>query len=154
MIHAEIDASDLLRKAAALPEWGAMRQGIAQAIRTDALAPELAKYPTQSHKKQPFVNASARRYFFAAVKRGQIEVPYRRTGKLGVEWAVTDDPDGLTLTSTRPYSDLVLTKGKQSAYHAGNWPTTDATATKIEGSTAPLIATAYIVELLQKAGLS
>ena len=154
MINATIDATDLLAKAAALPEWATLRRDVARAIQKDAVAPALAKYPTQQHKAQPFKSAGQRKYFFAALKKGAISVPYRRSGRLGIDWQAAEDNDGLTLTSTAPYSDLVRTKGKQSAYHAGNWPTTDDIATEAEGGTAPLIAAATITELLQKAGVS
>ena len=38
----------------------------------------IATYPPQSSRPQPFVSARQRRGFFAKLRAGQIDVPYRR----------------------------------------------------------------------------
>jgi hypothetical protein len=153
MFQIKIDTSDLEQKIGRL-DGPVLAREIAKRVADEAVLPELAKYPAQRHAKQPFKSAQSRRFFFAALKRGQITVPYQRSGKLGTEWTRQQDGNGLTLTSTRPYSDLVRTRGKQSPYHAGNWPTTDDIAQKIEGDTAEIIGTATVIDLLQRAGLT
>ena len=53
---------------------------------------KVAAYPSgNQHRPQPFKTDKSRRYFFAALKRGEIEVPYRRgqspmSETLGKKW--------------------------------------------------------------------
>lgn len=140
--QAKLDRLDIERK----------RPEIAKSIAQQVLRPNLAKYPGQTHAKQPFVSDKQRRYFFAALKKGAIEVPYRRTGGLGSDWTEQETGDGLTLTSNKTYSDLVRTKGKQADYHASNWPSTDQIAEDSEADAA-LVATAELVTIITGAGL-
>lgn len=153
MIGAKVDTSDLEAKFGRLNLQG-LAADIAEAVAKEAVIPELAKYPGQRRARQPFRSAKSRRAFFAGLRRGSITVPYRRSGALGRNWSQSGSGGNLTLTSGQKYSDLVLTKGKQSGYHAGNWPTTEDIAQKVEGDTAELIGTAEAVKALQKAGLT
>ena len=43
---------------------------------------QVRTYPPVRKKKQPFKTDKQRRYFFYALKRGLIKVPYRRDGLL------------------------------------------------------------------------
>ena len=126
---------------------------IAQRIAKEAVLPRLAQYPPASGRKQPFVSAQSRKYFFAALRSGALVVPYRRSGALGKpsSWGQTPGSDGLTLTSKQAYSDLVRTKGKQAAYFKGTWPTTEMVARSCDADAA-LIATAVLVEAIGGAG--
>lgn len=124
---------------------------VAEAVANEVVMPNLAKYPGQSHAKQPFVSDRSRKYFFAALRSGQLVVPYRRTGQLSGNWQRVPYSDGLALRSGAPYSDLVRTAGKQARYHAGNWPTTEDIARQSEADAA-LAATAAIVKIIGDAG--
>lgn len=152
MFRIIIDVSDLENKFASLDEKALVRE-IATDIADEAVIPEMAKYPSPSGKRQPFRSDRSRRFFFAALKRGQINVPYRRTGKTGQTTKQTTAA-GVDVVSQAPYSDKVRTKGKQYKYLEGTWPTTDEIAQKIEGGDADAIATAAVIKQLSKAGLT
>ena len=123
---------------------------MAEAVANDVVLPTLAQYPQASGRKQPFKSAQARKFFFAGLRQGRITVPYRRSGKLGSEWSKTPDAQGLTLTSQMPYSDMVLTQGKQAAYFAGVWrPDQQLVADK--EADAALAATAVLVKAIEGA---
>lgn len=153
MFSAKIDASDLKKIEALLS--GPLGQDIAQAVADEAVIPELAKEPfrTQPHKKYPFVSGKQRAFVIAAIRTGDIKVPYVRTGKIG-ETQKQVTATGVDVVVPAPYSDLVRTKGKQARYHEGTWPTTEQLAQEIEADEAELIATAYVLDALEKAGLT
>jgi hypothetical protein len=153
MFRVTIDASDLIAKINALGSDGQLARDIADAVADEAVIPELAKAPMRSGKKQPFRTAKQRAFFFAALKDGRIEVPYRRTGKIGMS-EKHPTSNGVDVTVPAKYSDLVRTKKKQAGYHQGNWPTDQDIAKKIEGDTAELIGTAAVMDALRKAGLT
>ena len=79
-----------------------------------------------------------RGYFFAALKEGKIEVPYRRgsspgSQRLGARWAVDERriaQGRVTVGNNSSYAALVYSKSGQSGYHKGNWKTIDAIAKK------------------------
>ncbi len=154
MFKAKIDISDLEQKLAQVTGPDLVR-AIADAVAKEAVVPELAKEPfrTQPYKKMQFVSAKQRAFVMAMLRTKDIEVPYRRTGAIGIseQHATTN---GIDVTVPVEYSDLVRTKGRQARYHDPLWPTTDDIAEKIEGDTAELIGTAAVIEALQKAGLA
>jgi len=93
---------------------------------------EARRYPPQSHKKMNWKSAKQRRGFFAKLRAGEIDVPYRRgqspgSEKLGASWNITTENRSGHLRSivgTRvSYAPLVMDKDRQAAYHKGNWPT-------------------------------
>lgn len=155
MLSIKIDTSDAEAALSRLNNADMTRR-ITDRVIVEAVQPELSKSPSPRRQRQPFKSPKQRKYFFAALKDGRIVVPYPRTGNLGnpSNWTRTNTADGATLTSTKRYSDLVLTRGKQAKYHEGNWPTTDDVASKIEGDTAEPIGTATVIEMLQEAGLT
>ncbi len=152
IFNVKIDVSDLESKLGRINPADLART-IAADVADEAVVPEMAKYPSPSGKKQPFKSAQQRKFFFAALKKGQISVPYRRTGKTGTT-TKQQIGSGVDVVSTAAYSDLTRTKGKQADYHKGTWPTTDEIAQKVEGDAAELIATAAVIKELQKAGLT
>jgi hypothetical protein len=152
MFRIQIDVSDLQSKLAALDGPAFVRE-VAAAVADEAVIPEMAKYPSPSGKKQPFRSAQSRKFFFAALKKGSINVPYRRTGKTG-QTTKQDTSSGVDVVSTAPYSDKVRTKGKQYKYHEGHWEDTESIARRIEGGDADAIATASVIKQLSKAGLT
>jgi hypothetical protein len=153
MFRVTIDASDLIAKINALGSDGQLARDIADAVADEAVIPELAKAPMRSGKRQPFRTAKQRRFFFAALKDGRIEVPYRRTGKIGIsEKHATSN--GVDVTVPVKYSDLVRTKKKQAKYHTGTWEDSESIARRLEGDVVEIIATAAVIEALRKAGLT
>lgn len=154
MFKAKIDASDLQKKMAQVtgPD---LTRSIAQAVAKEAVVPELAKEPfrAQPYKKMQFVSAKQRSFVMAAIKDGRIQVPYRRTGKIGIS-EQQQTTNGIDVIVPVEYSDLVRTKGRQAKFHDPLWPTTEAIAAKLESDVVEVIATAAVIEALQKAGLT
>lgn len=151
MISVKIDTSDLTSKLAQL-STPQLAQDIADAVATQAVIPEGAKYPAQSGRKRAFVSAKQRRFFFAALKRGSITVPYQRTGHLGGSAVKQPFGGGVDVVWQAPYSEIVI--GEKQDRYFDNWPNVTKIAQKIESDTAELIATAEVVKAIVKAGLS
>lgn len=76
-------------------------------------------YPGASRKAQPFRSNKQRRFFFAALRSGQISVPYRRTNGLANAWRVETNATGADVVNAHPHS--VWTIAPQVAYHKGTW---------------------------------
>ncbi len=152
MFSAKIDLSDLIDKLAQITGPDLARD-IAERVANEAVQPELAKEPFRAtRKKMQFVSARQRGFVMASIRSGAINVPYVRTGQIGIsEKHATSN--GIDVVVPAPYSDLVRTKGKQAKYHEGTWDTTEDIAQKIESDTAELIGTAAVLEALEKAGL-
>ena len=118
----------------------------------------ISVYPSASRKSQPFKSAQSRRFFFAALKRGEIEVPYRRGGKgsqgLGRRWVVNPTSSGAEVTNSASYAALVQSKQEQAAYHRGNWQTDQDVATQMgSGGKVAEIAEDVVQAAITKAGL-
>jgi len=151
MFSAKIDISDL-RKIAALLD-GPLGQDIAQAVADEAVVPELAKEPFRAvRKKMQFVSGKQRAFVIAAIRTGDIQVPYVRTGRIGMTEKHTTT-NGVDVVVPAPYSDLVRTRGMQARYHEGTWEDTETIAARLEGDIVEVIATAKVIEALEKAGL-
>lgn len=116
---------------------------VASAMRaaTKAAAAEgqdrIAQYPGVRRKKQPFVSDKQRRAFFAKLKDGEIEVPYRRGSSpgsetLGRRWHIRPDGElSHILTNDASYAPLVHSESDQAAYHKGNWKTDEGLAKEL-----------------------
>lgn len=128
MIELEIEG---LAEALDMFLQGNQRVGMALKRATHAsvklLRARLAKYPGKSTGKATFVSDKQRRFFFAALRQGSIQVPYRRTGTLGRKWTskvtFTDNDVMGFAGNTAPYAPLVQGFGTQARIHAGNWQT-------------------------------
>lgn len=144
-----IDASAVI---AALDRVSDQREleGLAGYVADQVVLPALMKYPSPSGKAQPFASAASRRFFFAALKSGRLQVPYRRSGNLGAHWAKQPFSGGMTLQSTEDYSEIVIGEN-QAKYFKGTWPSVTQTALACEADAA-LAATAYLVQLIGDAG--
>lgn len=144
-IKIKIDAKqvlDLLEKA----DSAKLKEKMANAVADEVVLPALHKYPTQSGKKMQFKSAKQRAFVIAAIKRGDIQVPYRRSGDYGRSFEKSPIADGLVLRSNLAYAPYV--RGEpQASYHKGNWTTLDELTTLLEADAA-LAATAAIVEEL------
>ena len=150
----KIDATEVLAAFARVQDQ-AMVDRIAQAVTTEVRLPRLsaAQYPAASGAKQPFVSDKQRRYFFAALHRGEITVPYRRSGALGAaeNWQQIPASDGLTLRSTRKYGALVRGAADQAKYHRGTWPTDEDIVIASEDQAAQ-VATVVVIDAIGDAG--
>jgi len=152
MFNAKIDLSDLISKLGNITNADLARD-IAQKVADEAVVPELAKEPFRAtRKKMQFVSHKQRAFVMAGIKSGAINMPYVRTGNIGIS-EKHQTTAGTDVVVPAPYSDLVRTRGKQAQYHADLWPTTEDIAEKIESDTAELIGTAAVLEALEKAGL-
>lgn len=152
MFNVNLNLDDLRDKINSISDAGLARD-IAEAVAKEAVQPELAKEPFRTtRKKMIFVSAKQRAFVMAAIKRGDLQVPYVRTGAIGIS-EQHPTTNGIDVVVPVGYSDLVRTKGMQAKYHEGTWPTDEDIAEKIEGDTAELIGTAAVLERLEKAGL-
>lgn len=102
---------------------------------------KIAEYPPRSSRPQPFKTDKSRRFFFAALKDGRIDVPYRRgqspgSEKLGQSWTVRMVDNGMTaeVGTNVSYAKLVQKEGEQSHYHKVTGWKTDEQIVKQERS--------------------
>lgn len=154
MFKASINTSDLEAKLNQVTGPDLVR-AIAEKVAKEAVEPELAKEPFRAppYKKMQFVSAKQRAFVMAAIRDGRIEVPYRRTGKIGIS-EQHQTTNGIDVVVPVEYSDYVRTKGRQARYHQPLWDDTETISRRIELDTAEIIATAAVVESLEKAGLT
>ena len=103
------------------------------------LQDKIAKYPLgNQHRLQPFPTDRSRRFFFAALRASDIEVPYRRgqspgSEKLGTSWTTSVSADGRTgrVGNDTTYGRLVQDRDRQTAYHkTTGWNTVQDVAKK------------------------
>ena len=110
----------------------------------------IARYPRVSRRPQPFVSDKQRRGFFAKLKSGEIEVPYRRGISKGSErhnqsWTVKGRKSGLEqiVGSDTTYGRLLQDAKKQTAYHQGTgWITIQQTAKKEQAPVSKVVLVA------------
>jgi len=83
-----------------------------------------SEYPDDSnaHRPQPFVSEKSRRYFFAALASGEIEVPYKRGSSPNSEtfskqWGIADAAGGDTLQIGNSASYGPLLVGREQAFY-------------------------------------
>ena len=114
---------------------------------------EARRYPPVRRKRvAQYWTAKQRRFFFAALRRGEIDVPYRRglsprSERLMQRWAVSYENGGRTaiVGNNASYAPLVHgLPGQQSLYHAGNWKRIDEIA-KATGPRAREIVKTVII---------
>lgn len=90
--------------------------------------------------KQPFKTEKQRRFFFAAVRSGAIQVPYQRTGNLSRAWLVRLQDNGDTFVSEvfnrTPYRPYVQGfAGEQARIHRGRWSSQEQIQAAAEAAT-------------------
>lgn len=95
------------------------------------LRSKIAPYPPVSRRPQAGQWSDAeRRAFFAKLKAGEIEVPYRRglspgSESLGKRWQIKSSGSNHSLSNNSSYASLVQGR-KQIPYHKGTgWKTTE-----------------------------
>lgn len=61
-----------------------------------------------------FFTAKQRRWFWAALNSGELELPYRRTNTLRDSWNISGGNDRVMVTNTADYFKFVHERGRQS----------------------------------------
>jgi len=121
---------EILRKLRALEGAGTLRaaaQAAAIIIETEAKI-----YPpgANAHRPQPFKSAKQRRGFFARLRAGEIEVPYRRGMSPNSEthskrWQTHVSGGRARITNDSSYGPLLQDPRRQTRYHRQTgWHTT------------------------------
>ncbi len=122
-----------------------MKQSVAHLHRT------IAKTPTgNQHRPQPFKTDRSRRFFFAALRKGDIEVPYKRgsspgSEKLTTSWTTKVSADGRrgVVGNDTSYGRLVQ-GARQTAYHKKTgWKTVQEVAKKEQKAILRFFQQAY-----------
>ena len=108
-----------------------------------------SNYPPRKYLPQPFKTDKSRRFFFAALKDGRIQVPYRRgqspgSEDLGQKWTVKARKGGLQVVVGNNVSYGPLVQGpEQSGYmKAIGWKTTDQIAKEETAAVNKILAAA------------
>ncbi len=84
---------------------------------------QVASYPRVSRRPQPFKSDRQRRGFFAKLKAGLIQVPYRRgispnSERLDAKWFISMLSDlRASIINSASYAGLVHDRTKQARYH-------------------------------------
>jgi hypothetical protein len=129
---------------------GAWAREVGDAVAEEVVLPMLRYYPPQSGKSQPFKSDKSRRFFFAALRKGKISVPYQRTSGLAAGWEVTQPSLFTTNVANRKrYANLVQGDG-QVPYHKGTWKTVDIVAEDAEED-AEVTAARVLQEIIDRA---
>lgn len=89
---------------------------------------QMAVYPPPRRQQMRFKSAHHRRGFFAKLRSGEIDVPYRRgispgSRKLGQSWSVVANEREAIVGTRVSYGPLVQAREFQAGYHQGNWRT-------------------------------
>lgn len=87
----------------------------------------LKQYPPRFSGQGPgFKSERQRRWFFAALRAGQISVPYQRSGILGRGWRVTaHGQTQVEVTNDTEYTKWVQVQSSQARIHQGRWRTVE-----------------------------
>lgn len=96
-------------------------------------------YPKQNHtiasEMFSFESDKQRRWFFANLREGKIQVPYKRSNKLKNNWELTSEGTKAVVENAVPYAPFVHGPERQTAMMAAiGWPTTQEIVDDIEGS--------------------
>lgn len=123
-------------------------QGFKTGIRASMqhLRSAVRQVPPVSRRPQPFTSDAQRRGFFARLRAGEIEVPYRRgispnSEDMPNRWGVDIQDGGMTgvLGNTASYSPLVQGK-RQAMYHRiTGWKTVEQIGQEEAGTVFRLI---------------
>jgi hypothetical protein len=113
-----IDDAEVRRMLARLNDATPMKAGLK--AMAGYLRGKMSVYPPSdgSRPPQPFVSEKQRRYFFAALRDGNIKMPYRRSGNLSKRWGQSEADGGLTqiVGNDAGYASFVLGAEHQSLY--------------------------------------
>lgn len=144
-IHIE-GADKLIAKLKSLEQMNRVRAAVYESA--NMLRDKVAKYPSESHRPNPMLrgdSAKAKRMragFFARLKSGEIQVPYRRgqspgSEKLGQRWTISMGMQGWSavIGNNASYARLVQSSNQTSYHRHTGWITTRQT-TQLYGKDA------------------
>ena len=124
---------ELRRKLAQLKDLKSIVPALTAAA--DHVKGKIAQYPpdANAHRPQPFKTAKSRAFFFWALSKGMIEVPYRRgqspgSQDHGQKWSVYSNKSGLKqiIGNNTSYGPLLQDPNQQTDYHKKTgWKDTD-----------------------------
>jgi hypothetical protein len=82
-------------------------------------------YPERNNQRMRWVSERQRRYVMAAIRRGDIQVPYNRTGNLANRWSAAQTPTGAVIRNSAGYAEYVIgdarTGSGQYWMHRNRW---------------------------------
>lgn len=116
-------------------------------------------YPKQNHSAASaaftFASDKQRRWFFAALREGKIDVPYNRTRKLRDGWNIKSRGTQAIVGNEVPYAPYVHSPGGQTSMMAAiGWPTTEDIRDRVEsGGRIKRIVQKVIGDALARIGL-
>lgn len=120
---------------------------------------EMQAYPQQkTGRKMAFKSEKQRRYFFWALKRGLIEVPYRRglspgSSNLKQLWRVVlVSPVRVEIQNSARYAKWVHSAKDQALIHKGTWITDEQAVAKHKDTTVALIREGFRKTLAGQGG--
>jgi len=119
-----IGDEELLRALRALPDE--MQNAVIEDVNEYALN-VLRTYPSQRYISRKaaygttFFTDKQRRFFFAALKDGSINVPYKRTQGLRRGWRVEGQGPTSFLVNETPYADLIMGEGQSRHAEKIGW---------------------------------
>lgn len=143
-------------------DYGGLPEALEEMLRMEAvklglqeagqfIRSQIAIYPAQSSRPQPFVSDKQRRGFFAKLNSGEIVVPYPRqtapkSERLGQSWTTSTSNGGMTVTVGTPasYAPLVQSAERQTLYHRVTGWRTDGDVVQQHGSAAADIVEARV----------
>ena len=113
----------ILRMSEGLPQVAA--RGIFKWAQGTRAILKSTPYPGKNTKKAKWASEKQRRYVMAAIRRGEIQVPYRRTGNLANRWKAVRTTTGAYITNTAQGARYVVGDargyGQNKNFHEGRW---------------------------------
>lgn len=109
----------------------------AMEVAVERVRTQIAIYPPPATGyRMVWKSERQRRWFFAALRSGAIQVPYRRTGTLGRRWTTEVSRQGDDLVgrvgNVTVYGPFVQSVDGQAAVHRGRWRTDEQVARLME----------------------
>lgn len=152
-VQISLDHAALARIIAALEaiDGGDLRRLIVDAVANDSVLKRTANYPDNRRVGQPFKSDKQRRWFFAALRKGQISVPYQRTGTLGRGWRY--DAGASSVVNTVPYAGQVMGDDQSDYFGNKGWLSTTFIAAESERNDVPWIAQGAVSLWIMQRGL-
>ena len=139
MTTIRIEADDLIRKLTTLAQFRKVTAALKAGGRH--IRAKIAVYPGKRHgdaiPPASEWSAKQRRGFFAKLRSGEIQVPYRRTMQLQHKWTVEARNSGMTVVvgNNAKYNRLVQDSENQTAYHKQTGWVTDDQVVREHGPT-------------------
>lgn len=128
---------------------GALLAGGAHLKSAMQVYPPQVRLTRKSVYGRSFQSDRQRKWFFAALREGKLQIPYRRTRNLANRWTVTDSNNGLTVEvgNNTAYGPMMQAQAAQGRYaKASGWQTEQ----QIIDREGPAVVT-YVKDAIEKA---